>query len=194
MIESLKFFNDRIELAWVDGYHINPGRSKDRTVSVVRKAIDLSTALKAARQATISHCEAIEGKTDIVGLKVVDRPGFEAIKAQIKALSEERAAIEAVIQGLDELGGDWYQDIEDQCGSYGRVEFAERQRLANLASSVLSRRMNTGKTTEQILADDEEYKKFSRIAEEQIANANKQLETLRPKLAEMKQLLESVGC
>jgi hypothetical protein len=194
MIEDLKFFKDREALAGPHGNQINQARTKDRTVSVVRKAIGLSKSLKDARQATLGHCEAIEGKNGIVSLKVADRPAFEALQAQIKAQSEELVAIEAVSQKLDELGGDWWQDIEDGCGSYGRTEFSERQRLANLASATLSRRMNTGKPPEQILAEDEDYQKFSRITSEQISIANAKLAVLRPRLAEMKQLLDSVGC
>jgi hypothetical protein len=197
MIESLKFFKDREALAGPDGYQINRARAKDRTVSVVRKAISLSKSLKDARQATLGHCEAIEGKNGIVSLKVADRPAFEALQSHIKAQSEELAAIEAVSQKLDEMAASgelWYEDIESMAGGYGRTEFSENQRLSSLASAVLSRRMNTGKTTEQILAEDEDYKKFSKITSEQISNANKQLAVLRPKLAEMKQLLDSVGC
>jgi hypothetical protein len=190
----MNFFEEREALAGPDGWQIHQTRSKDRTVSVVRKAISLSKSLKDARQATLGLCEATEGKNGIVSLHVVDRPGFEALQAQIKAQSEELALIESVIKRLDEMGGDWWQDIEDTVGSLGRTEHGENARLNNLASSVLTRRRNTGKTTEEILAADEEYQRFSKIASEQISNANRQLAALRPKLAEMKQLLESVGC
>lgn len=196
MIESLKFFKDREALAGPDGYQLG-ARSRDRTVSIVRKSIELSTSLKAARQATISHCEAIEGKNGIISLRVADKPGFEALQAQIKAQSEEMAAIEVAVKRLDEMaaGGEmWFQDIEDSCGSYGRTEFGENQRLSNLASAVLARRMNSGLPADEILKADPEYQRFKGIAEEQITNANKQLAILRPKLAEMKQLLEGVGC
>jgi len=73
-----------------------------------------------------------------------------------------------------------------------RVEFGENTRLSNLASATLARRMNTGKPSSQILAEDDEYQRFSRIANEQIADANKQLAILRPKLESMKVVLESV--
>ena len=193
---NLKFFKDREALAGPDGFQLGH-RHEDRTVSVVKKWIALSTALKAARQATISHCEVIEGKNGIVSLRVADRAGFETLQAQIKAQSEELTAVEAAICKLDEIanGGElWFGDVEFQCGNYGNVEGFERRRLANLASATLSRQMNSGKTAEEILSEDEEYQRISKIAEEQIANANKQLETLRPKLEEMKQLLADAGC
>lgn len=195
MIEDLKFFTDRLELAGPDGAMINRARAADRTTAVIKKWIAVSGELKQARQATISFCEAVEGKGSIISLRVADRPGFEAIQAQIKAQSGELDRIEHVIKALDDLGPDtWFTDLEDMVGSYGRVEFGERQRLANMASSVLSRRMSTGKTTEEILASDEDYQKLNRIAEEQISDANKQLSTLRPKLEAVRALLESVGC
>ncbi len=196
MIENLKFFKDREALAGPDGFQLGH-RHEDRTVFLVKKQIALSTELKAARQATISHCEAIEGKNGIVNLRVADRAGFEALQAQIKAQSEELTAVESAICKLDDIanGGElWYRDIEFQCGNYGNAEGFERRRLANLASAVLTRRMNTGKSTEEILAEDEEYQHISKVAEEQISNANKQLAVLRPKLAEMKQLLVGAGC
>lgn len=195
MIENLKFFKDRLELAGPDGRQINRPRADDRTTSVIRKYLNVSSALKQARQATISHCEAIEGKGGIVSLRVVDRPAFEALQAQIKAESAERAALETVIKALDDLGPDtWYSDIEDAAGSFGRVEFGENARLSNLASATLARRMNTGKPSSQILAEDDEYQRFSRIASDQIADANRQLAILRPKLEAMRAILESVGC
>lgn len=196
MIENLKFFKDREALAGADGFQLGH-RHEDRTVSVVKKWIALSTELKAARQATISHCEVIEGKNGIVSLRVVDRAGFEALQAQIKARSEELTAVESAICKLDEIanGGElWFEELEYAVGSLGNTEGHERRRLANLASATLSRRMNTGKSTEEILSEDEEYQRIKGIAEEQISNANKQLAVLRPKLETMKTLLNGVGC
>lgn len=193
---NLKFFKDREALAGPDGFQLGH-RHEDRTVSVVKKQIALSTELKAARQATISHCEAIEGKNGIVNLRVVDRAGFEALQAQIKAQSEELTAVEAAITGLDEIanGGElWYEELEYTVGGLGNTEGHERRRLANLASAALSRQMNSGLPADEILKADPEYQRIKGIAEEQIANANKQLAVLRPKLAEMKRLLDGVGC
>lgn len=197
MITDLKFFKDRLELAGQNGYQINRARSADRTTLVIKKYLALSSSLPQARQATISHCEAVEGKGGIISLRIVDRPGFEALQAQIQAQSEELAAIEAAIKELDSLAGDgelWFNDLETSVGGYGRTEIGENQRLANLASATLARKVHSGKPADQILAEDDEYQRFSKIAKEQIDNANRQLETLRPKLEELTRLLESVGC
>ena len=195
MITDLRFFKERPELAGPDGYQISRSRAADRTTAVIRKYIDVNAALKDARQATISHCEAVEGKGGVVSLRVADRPGFEALQSQIKAKSEDLAALEQAIKALDGMGPDtWFTDIEDQVGSYGRVEAGENSRLSHLASSVLSRKMYQGKPADQLLAEDEEYMRLSAIAKEQIDNANRQLETLRPKLEAMRASLEAVGC
>jgi hypothetical protein len=133
----------------------------------------------------------------VVSLRVADRPGFEALQGEIRAKSEELAVLDAAISELDKLAAGaelWYTDIEAQVGSYGRTETGENQRLANLASATLARKVHSGKPADLILAEDDEYQRLSKIAKEQIENANKQLETLRPKLDELKRLLEGVGC
>jgi len=197
MIENLQFFKDREALAGPDGYQVNRARAKDRTVSVVRKWMATNDALKKARSETMQTLEAVPGKGNTVSLVVMDRERFDGLQEAIKAHSGQLKALEDVIRKLDEIaaGGElWFQDIEDGCGSYGRTEFGENQRLSNLASATLARRMNSGVPADEILKADAEYQRFKGIASEQISNANKQLAQLRPKLAEMKQLLEAVGC
>ena len=194
MIENLKFFKDRLELAGPDGYQMGI-RSKDRTVIPVKKWMAVSAALRQARADTMTTLTAKPGKGGAVVLEVADKERFTALQEQIAGHEEQLKKLEGAIMALDELGPDiWYSDIEDMAGSYGRVEFGENTRLSNLASATLARRMNTGKPSSQILAEDDEYQRFSRIANEQIADANKQLAILRPKLESMKVVLESVGC
>jgi hypothetical protein len=197
MITDLEFFAGRLELAGENGMMINRVRAQDRTVNLIKKYLALSKSLPQTRQATISNCEAVEGKGGIISLRVVDRPGFEALQSEIKAQSEELAACEAAIMELDKLaaGGElWYSDLETSVGSNGRTEIGENQRLSNLASATLARKVHSGKPADQILAEDDEYQRLSKIAKEQIDIANKQLETLRPKLNELTRLLALVGC
>jgi hypothetical protein len=196
MIETLRFFQDRLDLAGPDGAMIHRARAADRTTAVIRKYIDVNSALKDARQATISHCEAIEGKGGVVSLRVADRPGFEALQSHIRAKSEE-LALEAAISELDKLAAGaelWYSDLEDMVGSYGRVEFGENARLSNLAGNILQRKARQGIPADEILEADQDYQHMLKVTKEQIDIANKQLATLRPKLDEMKRLLEGVGC
>lgn len=196
MISDLKFFKDRLELAGENGFQLG-SRSRDRTTAVIRKYLALSASLPQSRQATISHCEAVEGKGGIISLRVVDRAGFEALQSEIKAQSDELAACEAAIKELDKLAGGgelWYSDLETSVGSYGRTETGENQRLANLASATLARKVHSGKPADQILAEDDEYQRLSKIAKEQIDTANRQLAIMRPKLEAMKAILVSVGC
>lgn len=197
MITNLKFFMDREQLAGEHGYQLGGVRSRDRTTAVIRKYLALSSSLPASRQATISNCEAVEGKGGIIALRVVDRAGFDLLQSQIEAESEELAAVEDAIKKLDALaaGGElWYSDLETTVGSYGRTETGENQRLANLASATLARKVHSGLPADQILSQDDEYQRFSKIAIEQIDNANRQLAALRPKLEAVRSILGSVGC
>ena len=196
MIENLKFFQDREALAGPDGFQLGH-RHEDRTVGVVRRYLEVSTALKANRLATMETLTAKLGESGAVVLEVADKERFASLQEAIAGHEEQIKALEDAICKLDEIASGcelWYEELEYTVGGLGNTEGHERRRLANLASVVLTRQMNSGKSTEEILAEDEEYQRISKIAEEQIANANKQLETLRPKLAEMKAILVSVGC
>ncbi len=193
-IASLAFMLARLELAGANGNMINRARANDRTVALVKKWMAISSALKAARQATISHCEAIEGKNGIVSLKVADRAGFEALQAQIQGQAGELAAVEDGIKKLDAMGELWYSDLEDQCGRLGRVELVERQQIARMSAAYIQKGSNSGKTPDEILANEPEFNRLKKISEDQITQAKEQLAMLRPKLAEVRGILEAVGC
>lgn len=196
MIESLKFFTDRQDLAGPDGFQLG-SRHKDRTVNVVRKWLSTNAALRQARSATMQTLTARPGKNGNVLFDIMDRLEFDRLQDEIAGHEEQIRALEAAIKELDTLaaGGElWYSDVEFSVGGLSGVEGNENRRLANCASAVLSRRMNTGLPADQILQGDDEYMRLSGIAKEQIDNANKQLAILRPKLESLKQLLESVGC
>jgi hypothetical protein len=194
-VESLKFFIDRLELAGPDGFQLG-ARSRDRTVDVIRKWQTTSAALRQARSDTMLCLSARPGKGRTVSFEVVDEERFNALQEAITGHEEQIKALEHAIRELDALanGGElWYSDLESMVGSYTGTEGGEHRRLAHLASAILSRKMNSGKTTEDILAEDEEYQRFSKIAEEQIENANKELAKLRPALEQARTILEAVG-
>jgi len=193
-IASLAFVKDRLELAGPNGHQIHRARATDRTVALVKKWMAISSALKAARQATICHCEAIEGKNGIVSLKVADRAGFETLQAQIRGQAGELAAVEDGIKKLDAMGEMWYSDLEDQCGRLGRVELVERQQIANMSAAYIQRGGRSGKTPDEILASEPEFNRLKKISEDQITQAKEQLAKLRPQLEEVRGMLEAVGC
>ena len=193
-IESLPFFKDRVELAGPQGAAINRIKCNDRTVLLIRKWQSLNMELKAARSETMSCLEASEGKGGAVVLKIADRPRFDSLQATISSHNEQIAALETAIRRLDAMGELWFSDLEYECGSYGRVEVGERRRIANMGAAVLQRRANTGKPTDEILAEDPEFQRLKGVCENTISDANKRLETLRPRLEEMKAILEGVGC
>jgi len=192
-IESLKFFRDRVELAGPDGHAINRVKSKDRTVSLVRKWMAIASALKDFRQSTTSFCEAIENKNGVVSLKVVDRAGFDALQAQIQQKAKELAAVEDAIKKLDSFGELWYNELESSCGSWGRVEHVENAQIARMSAGYLQKGANSGKTPEEILSDPE-FIRLKKLSEDQIAQAAEQLKVLRPRLEAIKSILEAVNC
>lgn len=194
-IESLKFFQDRVELAGPNGSQVDRVKCNDRTVAVVRKWLSLNQALKAARAETMQTLEARPGKGDSVSLMVMDRERFDRLQETIKAQSEQILALGTAIMRLDEMGPDlWFARLEFHTGNCGRVEFGENQRLNNISAAILQRKANSGKTSAQILAEDEEYQKFKCLADEAIKQATEQLKTLRPQLTQVTSILESVSC
>jgi septal ring factor EnvC (AmiA/AmiB activator) len=193
MIEDLQFFRDRVELAGPDGYQLGH-RSKDRTVAVVKRWMAVSSDLKKARSETMQTLEAVPGKGNSISLVVMDRERFDGLQEAIKAYSGQLKALDEAIKRLDETGGLWFSDLEDQIGQFGRVEGQERRQIANMTAAYIQRRANSGKTPDEILSDDPEFQRLKAICENAIKASDEMLAELRPKLAEMKQLLESVGC
>jgi septal ring factor EnvC (AmiA/AmiB activator) len=124
----------------------------------------------------------------------MDRERFDGLQEAIKAYSGQLKALDEAIKRLDETGGLWFSDLEDQIGQFGRVEGQERRQIANMTAAYIQRRANSGKTPDEILSDDPEFQRLKAICENAIKASDEMLAELRPKLAEMKQLLESVGC
>ena len=196
MIGSLKFFKDREALAGPDGFQIHP-HHKDRTVAAIRKYLDVSAVLRQARGDTMGCISARPGKGRAITFEVMDSERFAALQEAIASHEEQLAALDQAITKLDEMAGDgelWFSDLEYTVGGLGNTEGHERRRLAHMASAVLAKGMRSGKTPDEILKDDADYQTLFQITETQIKQANEQLAVLRPKLAEMKAILESVGC
>jgi hypothetical protein len=193
-IESLAFFKDRVERAGSNGYQINRVTCNDRTVAVVKRWMALNDELKTARAATMQTLEASEGKGGIVVLKIADKPRFDGLQATISSHNEQISALEKAIKRLDEMGGPWYSELSDRVGGCGRVELIEKQQIARMSAGYLQKASNSGKTPDEILSSDPEFIRLKALSEEQITQANEQLKTLRPQLAEIDSILKAVGC
>lgn len=194
MIEDLKFFKDRVELAGPDGMQINRVRAQDRTVTMVKKWQSLNVALKAARAETMTTLSAKPGKAGAVVLEIADKPRFDALQAAIAGHEEQITALEEAARKLDEMGGPWFSDLNDQVGGLGRVEVVERRQIANMTAGYIQRRANSGQTPEQILSADPEFQRLKNMGEATIKDANEKLLELRPKLEQINSILKAVGC
>ncbi|NBJ15762.1 MAG: hypothetical protein FNP40_09360 [Dehalobacter sp. 4CP] len=192
-IESLNFFKERVELAGPNGFQISRAHA-DRTVAVVRKFLESRDSLRTARQETMTCLAALPGKGGKVELAIADPDRFNALQESIEAHSECMEALETAIRELDAMGAPMFEELNYKVGSLGHSEHAERQQIANMTSGYLARRANSGKTPDEILAADPEYNRLKALCEKRIEQSNKQHAELKPKLDQMKAILESVGC
>ena len=193
-IESLPFLKDRIELAGSDGFQINRIQAQDRTVAVVRKWQTLNAELRAARRDTLECCEAMPGKGNSVNLSIVDKDRFDSLQASIEAHNKQIAALEAAIRALDAQGGLWFSELEDTAAYLGRSEGVENRQIATMTAGYLQRRANSGKTPDQILAEDPDFQRLKNLCESRIKVSKEAYAIEKPKLEALRAILESVGC
>ena len=136
-IEDLKFFQDRLRYA-VEPKNVSPHERKmaeDRTVAVVRLWESLNEELRTARGATMACLEAIEGKGEVVTLKILDRPAWDALQEVITENTSKISNLETAIIRLDELGGPWFSELLDRVNSMGREENSRKQRIATMTAA-----------------------------------------------------------
>jgi hypothetical protein len=174
-IEDLKFFQDRLRYA-VEPKNVSPHERKmaeDRTVAVVRLWESLNEELRTARGATMACLEAIEGKDEVVMLKILDRPAWDALQEVITENTSKISNLETAIIRLDELGGPWFSELLDRVNSVGREENTRDEAEAE---------------------KDDDVVRVKQLAREATDAANAELEKLRPLLEEIESILEGVGC
>ena len=190
-IEDLKFFQDRLRYA-VEPKNVSPHEEKmaeDRTVAVVRLWESLNEELRTARGATIACLEAIEGKDEVVMLKILDRPAWDALQEVITENTSKISNLETAIIRLDELGGQWFSELLDRVNSMGREENSWKQRIATMTAAAIA------KTRDEAEAEkDDDVVRVKQLAREATDAANAELEKLRPLLEEIESILEGVGC
>lgn len=189
-IEDLKFFQDRLRYA-VEPKNVSPHERKmaeDRTVAVVRLWESLNEELRTARGATMACLEAIEGKGEVVTLKILDRPAWDALQEVITENTSKISNLETAIIRLDELGGPWFSELLDRVNSMGREENSRKQRIATMTAAA-------AKTRDEAEAEkDDDVVRVKQLAREATDAANAELEKLRPLLEEIESILEGVGC
>ena len=190
-IEDLKFFQDRLRYA-VEPKNVSPHERKmaeDRTVAVVRLWESLNEELRTARGATMACLEAIEGKGEVVTLKILDRPAWDALQEVITENTSKISNLETAIIRLDELGGPWFSELLDRVNSMGREENSRKQRIATMTAAAIA------KTRDEAEAEkDDDVVRVKQLAREATDAANVELEKLRPLLEEIESILEGVGC
>jgi hypothetical protein len=190
-IEYLKFFQDRLRYA-VEPKNVSPHEKKmaeDRTVAVVRLWESLNKELRTARGATIACLEAIEGKGEVVTLKILDRPAWDALQEVITGNTSKISNLETAIIRLDELGGPWFSELLDRVNSTGREENSWKQRIATMTAAAIAKTGNEAEAEK-----DDEVVRVKQLAREATDAANVELKKLRPLLEEIESILEGVGC
>jgi hypothetical protein len=196
-IATLAFTQARIPLI-NQSRHTNPNDAKhadDRTTQVIRKWSTATNALRAARLQTMQTLEARPGKGDQITLAVVDRKQFDALQVAIAGHEEQISALEVAIAKLDALGADlWYDEYRGRIGRLRGTEETHARRLTADAAAALMRANGSGKKPEQILAEDHNYQGRLKATQEDTARAKAALAKEEPKLAELKAILEAVGC
>lgn len=166
-------------------------RSKDRTTSLVRRWRDATVELRDARRMTLDACEARPGKGGSVSLAVVDQTLFDQCQEIIKSLAGEVDTLENVIRQLNDLGGEFFDNIEAACQVHGPVEEKERRKLSAMTAEYIRRNPNL--TPEEVLQLPDVLSWKAQM--EATTRASKAaLETLRPRMHQMDRLLSSVGC
>lgn len=192
-VESLNFFKERAELAGPNGFQISRAHA-DRTVDVVRKWLMVGESLRAARSETMGCLEALSGKGGKVELAIADPDRFNALQESIEAHREGMEALETAIRELDAMGAPMFEELNYKVGSLGHSEHAERQQIANMSAAYIQRRANSGKTPDEILAADPEFQRLKGLCEKRMEQSKARYAELKPKLDQMKAILESVGC
>ena len=190
-IEDLKFFQDRLRYA-VEPKNVSPHERKmaeDRTVAVVRLWESLNEELRTARGATMACLEAIEGKGEVVTLKILDRPAWDALQEVITENTSKISNLETAIIRLDELGGPWFSELLDRVNSMGREESSRKQRIATMTAAAVAKIRDEAEAEK-----DDDVVRVKQLAREATDAANAELEKLRPLLEEIESILEGVGC
>ena len=190
-IEDLKFFQDRLRYA-VEPKNVSPHERKmaeDRTVAVVRLWESLNEELRTARGATMACLEAIEGKGEVVTLKILDRPAWDALQEVITENTSKISNLETAIIRLDELGGPWFSELLDRVNSMGREENSRKQRIATMTAAAVAKIRDEAEAEK-----DDDVVRVKQLAREATDAANAELEKLRPLLEEIESILEGVGC
>jgi hypothetical protein len=163
--------------------------AEDRTVAVVRLWESLNEELRTARGATMACLEAIEGKDEVVMLKILDRPAWDALQEVITENTSKISNLETAIIRLDELGGPWFSELLDRVNSMGREENSRKQRIATMTAAAVAKIRDEAEAEK-----DDDVVRVKQLAREATDAANAELEKLRPLLEEIESILEGVGC
>lgn len=133
--------------------------------------------------------EAIEGKDEVVTLKILDRPAWDALQEVITENTSKISNLETAIIRLDELGGPWFSELLDRVNSTGREENFWKHRIATMTATAIAKTGNEAEAEK-----DAEVVRVKQLAREATDAANAELEKLRPLLEEIESILEGVGC
>ena len=195
-IESLPFVKLRLPLLQTGLADVfDRKRKQDRTTQLVVEWKALIETLPQVRAQTVSCCEASEGKSGAVTLKIFDRPKWDQIQTAIESFTADLESIEAAIRELNAFAATEYLfALHDTRLSLGGVEPHSRAVLTGEASAALLRGQKRGHVVEEALEKDEIYQNLKKTIEAQLATSKKNLAIVNEKIAGIEKILSGVGC
>lgn len=193
-IEDLPFTLARLRLFGQQDA-VSSRRRQDRTVALVSRWKATTETLPKIRQALLSCLEPVEGKGDVVTMRVCDRPRFDAIKETIAINQAEIAALESAIRELNSFAAtDFLIDLHDNRSVLNGVEGQVKAALSNESMAAIARGRRNGYSPEVALEKDEVYSNRRQKAESQIETSKRNLEAVNEKIARIESILDRVGC
>lgn len=195
-IEGLPFVKLRLPF-FCDGLIdvIDQKRKQDRTTQLIVKWKTLRETLPQVRAQTVSCCEAIEGKSGAVTLKVFDRAKWDQIQKAIESFTADLESAESAIRELNSFAATEYLfALYDARTALGGVEPHSRAVLTSEASAALLRGQKRGHAVEEALEKDEIYQNRKKTIEAQLATSKKSLAIVNEKIAGIEKILSGVGC